>query len=301
LNKAKDRLYAVHGDGEEISAFQVDTLTGKISWLNRQSTQGKNPVHLALDPTERFVVVSNHITSSLAVLPLEADGRLGPLVQRVDLTGEPGPHRKEQPFSKPHFNPFDPSGRFVVVPDKGLDKTWVFAFNEGRLAPSLFPETLAREASGPRHIAFHPAQPWAYVANELDSTVTACHWDSSSGRLQPFQIVSGMADSFVGNSRASEIEVDRSGKCLYYSNRGEDTIAVFSIDPAHGRLSLIQSQPSLGKTPRFFALSPQGRWLYALNEDSDTIVVFEVDTLTGMLRATDLAYACGSPVCLVFG
>jgi 6-phosphogluconolactonase (cycloisomerase 2 family) len=110
-----------------------------------------------------------------------------------------------------------------------------------------------------------------------------------------------MADSFVGNSRASEIEVDRSGKCLYYSNRGEDTIAVFSIDPAHGRLSLIQSQPSLGKTPRFFALSPQGRWLYALNEDSDTIVVFEVDPLTGKLRATDLAYACGSPVCLVFG
>ena len=300
LNKAGNRLYAVHGDGEDISAFSVDVERGRIALLNRQSTHGKNPVHLALDPSERFVVVSNHITSSLAVLPIEADGAIGSLTQLVPIQGEPGPHRKEQPFAKPHFNPFDPSGRFVVVPDKGLDKTFVFRFHDGRLVPGEFPEMLGREASGPRHIAFHPYQPWAYVANELDSTVTACQFDPETGALIPFQILSGLADTFVGNSRASEIEVDRSGRTVYFSNRGEDTIAVLSIDPGNGRLSLIQSAPSLGRTPRFFTLSPHGRWLYTLNEESDSIVVFAVDAVSGQLSGTGLQYRCGSPVCMVF-
>jgi 6-phosphogluconolactonase len=145
LNKAGDRLYAVHGDGEEISSFAVDRSTGRINFFNRQSTQGKNPVHLALDPSERFVVVSNHITSSLAVLPIEADGSLGALIQLVKIEGEPGPHRKEQPFAKPHFNPFDPSGKYVVVPDKGLDKTFVFRFEDGQLRPGQFRAAMGRD------------------------------------------------------------------------------------------------------------------------------------------------------------
>lgn len=300
LNKAGDRLYAVHGDCEEISSFVVDPSTGRIEFLNRQSTQGKNPVHLALDPTERFVVVSNHITSSLAVLEIQTNGAIGALTQLIKLEGEPGPHRKEQPFPKPHFNPFDPSGQFVVVPDKGLDKTFVFRFEAGQLRPAGFPAASGREASGPRHLAFHPHQPWAFIANELDSTVTACRFDPSSGQLSPFQIISGLADTFVGNSRSSEIEVDRAGRILYVSNRGEDTIGVFKIDQGNGRLSLIQSQPSAGKTPRFFVLSKDGRWLYVLNEDSDSIVAFSVDPDSGKLRPTEHQYQCGSPVCMVF-
>ena len=149
-------------------------------------------------------------------------------------------------------------------------------------------------------MAFHPTQSWAYVANELDSTVSACHFEAGTGKLQPFQIVSGLADTFVGNSRASEIEVARNGKVLYISNRGEDTIAVFAIDQANGRLSLIQSQPCMGKTPRFFAVSPDGRWLHVLNEDSNAIVVFRVDAETGMIQPTGLSFSCGSPVCMVF-
>ena len=300
LNRAGDRLYAVHGDSEEVSAFTVDRSTGHIAFINRQSTQGKNPVHLALDPTERFMVVSNHISSSLAVLSIEADGSLGALTQLLKLEGEPGPHRKEQPFAKPHFNPFDPSGRFVVVPDKGLDKTFVYEFKEGQLKPASYPEALGREASGPRHIAFHPTQPWAYVANELDSTVSACQFTPRSGELRPFQSVVGLADSYVGNSRASEIEVSRDGRYVYFSNRGEDTIAVFRIDPTDGRLVLVQSQHAMGKTPRFFALSPEGKWLYALNEDSDSIVVFHIDQDRGTLTPSALSYSCGSPVCMIF-
>ncbi len=300
MNKAGDRLYAVHGDCEEISSFVVDRSTGRIELLNRQSTQGKNPVHLALDPTERFVVISNHITSSLAVLPIEVNGALGELTQLVKLEGEPGPHRKEQPFAKPHFNPFDQSGRFVIVPDKGLDKVFSFRFSEGRLSPAQAPEMLAREASGPRHIAFHPQQPWGYVVNELDSTVTACKLDATTGALQPYQIVSALSDTYTGNSRASEIEVHPSGHTLYASNRGEETIAVLAIDPNTGRIQLIQSMHCGGKTPRFFALTPDGRFMHVLNEDSDTIVTMSVDAQTGMLSVTDQSLSCGSPVCIVY-
>jgi 6-phosphogluconolactonase (cycloisomerase 2 family) len=300
LNKAGDRLYSVHGDCEEISAFVVDRITGRIEFLNRQSTQGKNPVHLALDPTERFVVVSNHISSSLAVLPIEANGALGELTQLLKIEGEPGPHRKEQPFAKPHFNPFDPSGHFVVVPDKGLDKTLVFRFENGQLTPAAFPEALGREASGPRHLAFHPGKPWVYIANELDSTVTACRLDAATGQLTPFQIVSGLADSYTGNSRISEIEVHPSGKTLYVSNRGEDTIGVFSIYSATGRISLIQSMQCGGKTPRFFSLTPDGHFMHVLNEDSDSIVTLSVDAQSGMLSETGQSQSCGSPVCMVY-
>jgi len=214
LNRSGDRLYAVHGDSEDISAFKVDRITGCIEFINRQSTHGKNPLHLVLDPTERFVVVSNHITSSLAVLPIEADGSMGALTQLVKLEGEPGPHRKEQPFSKPHFNPFDPSGRFVIVPDKGLDKVFSFRFKNGRLSPAEVPEIQLREASGPRHIAFHPKQPWAYVNNEQDSTVAACILDVNTGTLQHFQIVSGLSDRFTGKSSAPEVEVHPNGRTL---------------------------------------------------------------------------------------
>lgn len=300
LNRAGDRLYAVHGDAEEVSSFSVDSCTGQIELLNRERTMGENPVHLALDPTENFLVISNHNTSSLAVLPLADDGSIGAVTQLRKLAGDPGPHRKEQAFSKPHCNTFDPSGRFVVVPDKGLDKTFVFRFEHGKLMDGQFPIASGREGSGPRHVAFHPSRPLAYIVNELDSTLTVCTFDPVSGKLVPEQIVSCLADTFVGNSRASEVEVDRLGSALYVSNRGEDTIAVFHIDSAFGRVQLIQSQAALGKTPRHFALSPGGRWLYALNEASDSIVVFAVEPPSGRLCPTGLQFACGSPVCMVF-
>ncbi len=299
-NRAGDRLYAVHGDGQDISAFKINRQTGQLEFLNRQSSEGKNPVHLALDPTGKFIVVSNHITGSLVVLRITEDGSLDPVRQKIQLSGEPGPHRQEQPFTKPHFNPFDPSGQFVLVPDKGLDKVFSFRFSKGQLTPSENPEVVAREASGPRHLAFHPFQPWVYVVNELDSTLTSYCFDVQTGGLKPFQIASSLADTYTGNSRASEIKVDQAGRTVYASNRGEDTIAVFSIDPESGRLELIQSQHSMGRTPRFFALDPTNRWMYVCNEDSDTIVTFSVNSQNGMLKPVSQEIHCGSPVCMVF-
>lgn len=294
-------LYTVHGDQQEVSAFRIDPATGRLGFLNRQDCGGRNPVHLALSPDARHLVVSNHLSSSLAVLPVSADGALEPLSQLVTLEGPPGPHRTEQPFAKPHFNPFDPSGRWVLVPDKGVDRVFVFRFEGGRLAPAEQPYVQAREGAGPRHLAFHPRQPWVYVINELDSTVTSYTFDAATGALKPFQVLSALADTYTGNSRASEIEVDRMGCTLYASNRGEDSIAVFDIHPVSGSLALRQTAPSTGKTPRFFTTDPSGRWCYVLNEDSDTIVQLCKSSDSGVLSNTGHTWSTGSPVCMIFG
>lgn len=164
-----------------------------------------------------------------------------------------------------------------------------------------FPTWTAAKARARATWLFTRAAPWVYVVNELDSTVAAYRFDSSSGRLQPFQIFPTLADSYTGNSRASEIEVDASGRTLYASNRGEDSIAVFGIDPDSGRLSLRQTMPSGGRTPRFFATDPSGRWLLVLNDDSDQIASLPIDREQDRLQAAAAVRPCGSPVCMVFG
>lgn len=300
LNRAGDRLYTVHGDLSEISAFRVDKASGKLTFLNRQSCEGKNPVHLALDPSERFLVVSNHITGTLAVLNVAEDGALGSVNQLLKLEGPTGPHRVEQPFAKPHFNPFDASGNFVLVPDKGLDRVFSFRFDNGKLHPAEQPFAVAREGAGPRHIAMHPKAAFGYVVNELDSSVTSYRFDTLTGALQPIQVLPSLPAAFTGNSRASEIEIDRSGRFLYASNRGYDSIAVFAIDQGSGLLSPVEFVPSEGKTPRFFTLTPNQRFLFALNEDSDSIVCFAVNPQNGALSKTGFSVSTGSPVCMIF-
>lgn len=293
-------LYTVHGDESEVSAFAIDADSGQIRFLNRQSTQGKNPVHLAFDPSGRFLVVSNHIGASLAVLPVAEDGRLQPLAQLVPLSGPIGPHRVEQKQSKPHFNPFDPSGRYVIVPDKGLDRVFSFRFEGGALTPAPAPFVVTREGAGPRHLAFHPTRPMAYVVNELDSTITTYRLDPETGALQPLQLLPTLPSTFTGNSRAAGIQIDRAGRTLYASNRGHDSIAAFRIDPGTGLLAFLGADATQGRTPRFFTLSPDGRLMYALNEDSDSIVALRVDPASGRLSPTGLVTNAGSPVSMVF-
>jgi len=299
-------LYTVHGDASEISAFRIDPRSGELVFLNQQSTQGKNPVHLTIDPTNKFVVVANHVTtkdhvSSLAVLALNEDGSLGALTDHVPIEGKLGPHRVEQPFAKPHQVQYDPSDRFIAVPDKGLDLLFVYTLDpNGKLKAIDAPPAHAREGAGPRHVSFHPSRPYAYVLNELDSTVMACRFDPESGALAPFQILSSLPDTYVGDSRASEIEVSRDGRFVYASNRGFDSIAIFAIDQATGRMSSAGWQESAGKTPRFFALDPTGQRMFVANEDSDTIVAFDVDQATGVLKNVGTAATLGSPTCILF-
>lgn len=299
LSADERHLYCVHGDCSEVSAFRIEPTNGRLSFLNQVGSQGKNPVHLAFDASGRHLVVTNHLGASIAVLPIGADGSLQPLSQRVDVSGPIGPHRVEQQQAKPHFNPFDPSGRWVIVPDKGLDRVFSFRFEGGALVPATEPFVQAREGAGPRSAVFHPRRPLAYVVNELDSTLTTYAFDAVSGALSPLHLISTLPPTFTGNSRAAGIAIDATGQHLYTSNRGHDSISVFNLDESSGWPTLAEAVPTQGRTPRFFTMAPDGKLLFALNEDSDSIVAFDVAG-DGMLSHPRKVAACGSPVCMVF-
>ena len=184
-------LYSVHGDGDYATAFMLNGETGQAKLLNRGATGGNNGVRQAVDPTGKFVIVANYGSGSVAVLPIAADGSLKDQHQLVTLPGEPGPHKVEQTRSHPHDIVFDPSGRFLLVPDKGLDRVFVFRFDgvNGRLSPAEQASVKTRPGAGPRHLAFHPKLPIAWVLNELDSTTATYRWDAERGTLTPIQVL----------------------------------------------------------------------------------------------------------------
>ncbi|MBB4401797.1 MULTISPECIES: lactonase family protein [Rhizobium/Agrobacterium group] len=291
-------LHTVHGDSDRVTSFAIERSTGKLKPLGTQSTRGRNPVDLSFDPTNRYLVIANHVTSSIVLLPRLENGALGEVCDLAAVTGEIGPHRVEQAMPKPHQVKFDPSGRWIAVPDKGADTVLIYKIDavSGTLRKASACAT--REASGPRHIAFHSNGRLAYVVNELDSTVTAYRFDPDNGRLSPFQILSTLPDTFTGNSRAAEIAVSGDGRFVYASNRGSDTIVVFELDRS-GHMRLAGHWATGGKTPRFFTILPNGV-LLAANEDSDTVTAFDIDAMTGRLSARDEVLSVGSPVCIVF-
>ena len=302
FDRTRRFLYAVHGDSSDISAYSIDARSGKLALVNRAGTGGKNPVHLVVDPTNRWVVVANHYSSTVAVVTRNADGTLGALADRVTLKGSIGPHRSEQQFAKPHQVAFDPAERFIVVPDKGLDQVFTFRLdaNSGKLAQIAAGAPRTRAGAGPRHVAFHPAGALAYVVNELDSTVLACRFDAATGALSPFQVLTTLPDTFTGNNTAAEIATSADGRFVYASNRGADNIVTYAVDVPTGRLSPRGWTDVHGKTPRFFTLDPSGQWLLAADQDSDRIVTFRIDPGTGQLSTSEPAVRTGSPVCLVF-
>jgi 6-phosphogluconolactonase (cycloisomerase 2 family) len=182
--------------------YAIDKQTGQLTPLNRQSCGGKNPVHLAVDPTNRFIVTANYGAGSVGVVPIEKDGTLGARTDLAMLPGEPGPNRKEQASSHPHDCPFDPAGRFILVPDKGLDRVFSFKLDSasGKLTPNDPPFTATREGAGPRHIAFHPSLPYAYVIGELDSTMTTYRYDPARGAVQPVHVIPTVPPSFTAKN-----------------------------------------------------------------------------------------------------
>jgi 6-phosphogluconolactonase len=295
-------LYAVHGDADYATAFALDRETGFARVLNRAATGGANGVRQAVDRSGRFLVVANYAGGSVAVLAIAADGSLAGQHQLVALPGAPGPHPVEQASSHPHDVVFDPSGRFVLVPDKGLDRVFVFGFDQalGRLADA--PGWIAaRPGAGPRHLAFHPTRAIAWVLNELDSTVTTCRWDAERGTLEPVQVMPTLPADFSGASTSAEIAVAPDGRHVYCSNRGHDSIAMFAADAGDGTLTGLGWQPTLGHGPRFIGLDRAGRFLHAANEQSDSVVMFRVDASSGRLAPTGQVIAIGSPVTVVLG
>ena len=302
LDRRQRFLYAAHGDGADATAFAVDQESGRLTLLNRQPTSGRNGVRLAIDASNRFVVLANYSTGTVAVLPINPDGSLAPLSDLVTLQGKPGPHRTEQASAHPHDVVLDPRGRFLVVPDKGLDTTFVFRLDTatGKLVPAEPPSVASRPGAGPRHADFHPSQPYLYQMNELDSTITTFKWDTHRGELVPLQTITTLPPSYTGHSTTSEIAVAPSGRFVYGSNRGHDSIVVFAVDDASGVLSPVAWESTQGKVPRFFALDPTGSLLYAANQNSDTIVTFRVDQATGKLKPTGHVVKTGSPSSIAF-
>lgn len=295
-------LFSVHGGRDHISAFSIHPSTGHLTLLSQMPCQGNNPVDAALDHAARHLVVGNYGSGTVAVLPLAPDGRLRPVHQVYELPGKPGPDPTQQTSSHPHAVICDPSGRFVIVPDKGFDCTFVFRFDAatGRIAPTAQGCIAARPGAAPRHCIFHPTQPILYVNNELDSTVTVFRWDAATGALAEAQVIGTLPSDHAGRNTTAEIAVAPDGRFLYVSNRGHDSIARFAIDGASGGLRLLGCTATGGRRPRFFTLDPTGDFLFVANQESDDIVAFRVDKISGAVTATGQRISVGSPSAISF-
>src|SRR5436190_16728277 len=302
IDQQRRCLCSAHGDGTQATAYRIDQTTGRLTVLNQQPTGGRNGVHLAIDASGRFLVLANSATGTVAVLPINQDGSLAPASDLATLSGTPGPHRTQQESSHPHHCPFDRTGRVIVVPDKGLDKIFVFRLDaaRGKLVPGNPPDVASRAGAAPRHVDFHPTQPYAYVINELDSTIATYELDPDKGAFKALQVVTTMPSSYTGDNSGAEIAVAPSGRFVYGSNRGHDSIAIFAIDQSSGLLTSIGWESTQGKTPRYFGLDPSGTHLYAANQNSDTIVIFRIDQTTGKLTPTGQIVKVASPTTIVF-
>lgn len=302
LDRTGTHLYCAHGDRGEVSAFAIDVLSGAVRHLNTVECGGRNPVHLMPDASNRYLLVANFATGTIGILPRNPDGSLGLLAGCHAIPGEPGPHRHQQKGMHPHQILYDPRQSRVLVPDKGGDKISLFTFDAatGQLTPHQPACVLSRSGAAPRHMAFHPQLAFAWLVNELDSTLTAYAWDDLHGVLTPMQIVSLLPDDFTADNTGAGIAISPCGRFLYASNRGHESIAIFAIDQRSGRLRSIGWEPTRGRQPRFFTLAPDGRFLHAANEASDTIQSFAVGQDGRLTWLAEHAVAFGSPTCIAF-
>jgi 6-phosphogluconolactonase len=287
-----------------VSAFAIDRGTGKLQALGQQSSEGSGPAHLTVDKSGRNVLVANYGGGSVAVLPINAKD--GKLKSGSALMQHKGHSVNQSRQSEPHAHSIttDPSGRFVYVADLGLDWIVIYQLDErkGLLTLNEPPNAKVEPGAGPRHFSVHPSGRFGYVINELNCTVTAFTRDANDGGLTQLQTVSSLpanAQMQQGFSGA-ELEVHPTGKYLYTSIRGHNSIAVFSIDQNTGRLTYVDSTSTQGDTPRGFGIDPQGKYLLAGNQNSNSVVVFRIDSSTGKLTPTGSKIDVGSPVCIKF-
>jgi 6-phosphogluconolactonase len=299
FDQTRTILFVVHGDRSEVSAFRIRN-DGLLDYINRQDTAGRNPVHLAVDATNQFLLVANYATGSVACFPFAADGTIGALCDLMDLPGAPGPHKTEQPCSHPHQILPDPQQRFFIVPDKGLDRTFVLALDAAAGKLHLHSSEGARPGAGPRHAVFHPSGSMLFLLNELDSTVARLAFDPSAGRLTSLEVAFTLPGNFFGANTGAGIVLTPCGGFVYASNRGHDSIACLHTGLAARRFEAISWTPVGGKTPRFVTLAPNGEILYVANERSDSITAFRIDQEDGSLTSLGQVMETGSPVCILF-
>jgi 6-phosphogluconolactonase len=284
-----------------VSAFRIDQDTGGLTFLNTKASGGTDPCHLIVDATGKSVLVANFASGSVCVLPIEPDGSLGEATDFVQHEGSSiDPMRQAGPHA--HAVEIDPANRYVFVPDLGLDRVMIYAFDPaaGTLAPNPHQPWIDTAAgAGPRQLVFHPNGQFAYLTNEMNSTMTAYRYDGPTGSLSEINTLSTLPSGFVGQSTCAEIQISPSGRFLYGSNRGHDSIVIYSVGE-EGDISLVGHEGTRGSIPRNFEVSPDGAFLAAANQDTNNVVMFRIDQANGVLTPTGNEVEVGTPVCVRF-
>jgi 6-phosphogluconolactonase len=284
-----------------VSAFSIDPDSGRLSFLNMKPTHGTDPCHLTVDQTGRYVLVANFMSGSVCVLPVREDGSLGDATDVIQHQGSSiHPVRQSGPHA--HAVTLDGAGRYAFVPDLGLDKLMIYKFvsNRGKLEPNDEPWVEVTAGAGPRQLVMHPQGGYAYLINELDSTMTAYRYDRDKGSLREIQTLSTLPENFEGASTCAEVQISPSGKFLYGSNRGHDSIVIYAIDQTNGMLRCIGHESTQGKIPRNFVIDPAGEFLLAANQDTGNIVTFRLDPTSGELMPTGHSVDVPTPICVKF-
>ncbi len=283
-----------------VSAFSIDAATGKLTLLNQQSSAGAGPCHLNVDKAGGTVLVANYGGGSCCSLPINNDGTLKPAASSIQhVGGSVNKQRQEGPHA--HSINLDPANKFAFVADLGLDKVLIYKFDPANstLVANDPPAGIVAPGSGPRHFAFHPTGKYAYVNNEMTSTITAFAYDADKGTLTELHTLSTLPEPTPGNSTAETV-VHPSGKFVYVSNRGHDSLAMYAIDQATGKLTSLGNVSTGGKTPRNFNLDPTGKWVLAANQSTGNVTVLAIDQTTGKLTSTGQSIAVPAPVCVRF-
>lgn len=279
-----------------VTALSIDPVTGALTRLNHSVSEGRGPSQLSLDEGGRFVLEANYGGGYVEVLAVTGDGRLGAQTALIRHEGR-SVHPDRQTRAYPHCVRVDPSNRFALVADLGLDRVLVYRFDTGRGSLLLHdpPGTHVDPGSGPRHFVFHPNGLWLYLVEELACTLTTFDWDGAEGRLRVRRTVPTLPPEFTGTNTSAEVLIDRRGRFLYVSNRGHDSVAVFAVDPHSGDVTCIQRESSGGRTPRYMSFDLTGRWLFVANCDSDSLAIFRVSddgrlSLAGPLASLQRPY-----------
>lgn len=308
LNRDRSHLYCVNEFKEyegkpsgAVSAFRIDQATGALTWLNTKPSHGTDPCHLIIDPSGRYVLIANFASGSTCVLPILADGSLGDETDWVQHQGSSiDPRRQTGPHA--HAVAFSADGRFAYVPDLGMDEVIIFAFDPGtgRLAYADLPKVKCRPGAGPRQLVMHPKGGYAYLINELDSTMTAYAHDARTGGLVELQTLTTLPAGFTGPTSCAEVQITPDSRFLYGSNRSHNSIAIYAIDVGDGTLTQVGWEPTGGRIPRNFEVHPSGRYLCAANQDTDNLVLFRIDRDTGKLTRYGAEARAGTPICVRF-
>ena len=308
IHPNKKFLYAVSEVGNfegkptgAVNAYSINPRSGRLTLLNKQSSGGDGPCHLVVDASGKMVMVANYGGGSVVSIPIKEDGSLGQIGSYIQHVGSSiHPQRQTRPHA--HGITLDSANQFALVADLGLDRiiTYKIDPSKGTMAPNLVPWIQLSPSSGPRHLSFHPTGKWVYVINELNSTINVLEYNSAKGQMTSIQTVRTLPESQAVPNTTAEIEVHPSGLFLYGSNRGHDSLAIFSINPTTGKLTVLGHQPTLGKTPRNFAIDPTGRFLLVANQGSNNLVTFRIDLKTGLLSYNTQTLSIDSPVCIKF-